>query len=113
MKHVFIIGIALLLFASCGRQQQAESVVEDFVEQQLQQDATFLDFSDVDSTRVLSDSLVETMRQNAGKTVQYQDRTGQTLMFIRTQYLIDKDTMSATFYLDSELSGVVAYKVNG
>ena len=39
MKRIYIIiGMALLLFASCGRQQQAKSSVKDFVEQQLHRD---------------------------------------------------------------------------
>ena len=34
MKHTIyiIIGVAMLLFASCGRQQTAKSIVKDFME---------------------------------------------------------------------------------
>ena len=34
MKHsvYIIIGVALLLFASCGQQQKAKSVVKDFMD---------------------------------------------------------------------------------
>lgn len=114
MKHLeyIIIDIALLLFASCGQQQQAKSVVKDFVEQQLHKDVSYLDFSDVDSTRVLSDSIIQAMRGRAEKSIQYQPYQGKTLMHIRVQYLLDKDTCSATFYLDKEMTGVVAFKRN-
>ena len=50
-KCIYIIGVALLLFASCGRQQQAKSSIKDFVETQLHRDASYIDFSSVDSTR--------------------------------------------------------------
>ena len=44
MKRIYIIiGVALLLFASCGRQQQAKSSVKDFVEQQLHRDVSYLE----------------------------------------------------------------------
>ena len=114
MKHLsyFIIGVALLLFASCGQQQQAKSVVKDFVQNQLHKDVSYIDFSDVDSTRVLNDSIIEAMRSRAAKNIQYQTYQGKTLMHIRVQYLLDKDTCSATFYLDKEMTGVVAYKQN-
>ena len=72
MKRIYIIiGVALLLFASCGRQQQAKSSVKDFVEQQLHRDVSYLDFSSVDSTRAITDSLIQTLRNRAGQGVQY------------------------------------------
>lgn len=108
-----IIGVALLLFASCGQQQQAKSAVKDFVDQQLQQqDVSYLDFSAVDSTRAVTDSLVQAMRKRVGGSVQYQERTGNTLLHIRAQYVTEGDTLSATFYLDPQSMGVVAYKKN-
>ena len=108
-----IIGLALLLFASCGRQQQAKSIVKDFVKQHLHEDVSYLDFSDVDSTQTISDSLIQVLHQRAGKTISYQQRMGQTLFYIRAKYLSDKDTLSTTFYLDRDLQGVVAFKENG
>jgi len=107
-----IIGVALLLFVSCGQQQKAKSAVKDFVENQLQQDVSYLDFSDVDSTRAISDSLVNVLRGKGGKEVQYQERKGNKLLHIRAKYLLEDDTMSATFYLEPEEFGVVAYKKN-
>ena len=112
MHKYIIIGIALLLLASCGQQQRAKSVVKDFVQEQLHKDVSYLDFADVDSTHVLSDSIIQAMRSRAGKSIQYQNYQGKTLMHIRVKYLLDKDTCSATFYLDKEMTGVVAFKRN-
>jgi hypothetical protein len=52
------------------------------------------------------------LRSRAGQGVLYQDASGKTLLHIRAQYLLDDDTLSATFYLDPATMGVVAFKEN-
>ena len=120
MRHslYIIIGAALLLFASCGRQQQAKSIVKDFMEDNVADysKVSYLDFCDVDSTRIISDSLLQVMRQHApshfNHDIHYQPRLGKTLFLMRVRYTLEGDTCSATFYLDASLSGVVAFKQN-
>ena len=108
---IYIIGIVLLLTA-CGQQQRAKSVVKDFMETYQKGDVSYLEFSDLDSTKVLSDSLVNALQQQAGKGVTFQKRTSTTLLLIRAKYLLDDDTCSTTFYLDPSTMGVVACKQN-
>jgi len=108
---IYIIGVMLLLTA-CGQQQRAKSVVKDFMETYRQGDVDYLEFSDVDSTKMLSDSLVNVLQQQAGKKVTFQKRNGTTLLLIRAKYLLDDDTCSTTFYLDPSTMGVVACKQN-
>ena len=108
---IYIIGIVLLLTA-CGQQHRAKSVVKDFMETYQKGDVDYLEFSDVDSTRVLSDSLINALQQQAGKDVTFQKRTSTTLLLIRAKYLLDDDTCSTTFYLDPSTMGVVACKQN-
>ena len=108
---IYIIGVMLLLTA-CGQQQRAKSVVKDFMETYQKGDVSYLDFSDVDSTKVLTDSLIRVMQQQAGKDVTFQKRTSTTLLLIRAKYLLDDDTCSTTFYLDPSTMGVVACKQN-
>ena len=119
MKRIYIIiGVALLLFASCGQQQQAKSVVKDFMEQHLADASglSYLHFSDVDSTHVVSDSLLHVMRHAVSdryrSPLPFADRRSSKLFHIRVNYLLGQDTCSTTFYLDSELSSVVALKEN-
>ncbi len=103
----------MLLFASCGRQQQAKSAVKDFMEEQLHRtDVSYMDFSDVDSTHTFSDSMITVLRQRGAQNVKYQQREGRTLLHIRAKYLQGQDTCSSTFYLDKEATGIVAYKDN-
>jgi len=115
MKSIsyIIIGVALLLFVSCGQQQQAKSVVKDFMEEQLHRtDVSYLDFSSVDSTHTFTDSMIASLRQRASKDIHYQERKGRSLLHIRAKYIQGKDTCSTTFYLDSQADGVVAFKEN-
>ena len=110
-----IIGIALLLFASCGRQQAAKSAVKDFVGQYLYEDVSYVDFTSVDSTRAISDSLIDVLHRQARPalgTPDYRPRTGRTLFVIRANYHVGDDTLSSTFYLNPDLDGIVAYKDN-
>ena len=112
MKNVlYIIGVTLLL-AACGQQQRAKSVVEDFMAGQLHKDVSYLDFTDVDSTHFFTDSLVQALRQRGPQGVQYQEWNDRILLHIRAQYLEGKDTCSATYYLDRNATGVVAFKLN-
>ena len=108
---IYIIGVMLLLTA-CGQQQRAKSVVKDFMETYQQGDIDYLEFSDVDSTKMLSDSLINALQQQAGKKVSFQKRNSTTLLLIRAKYLLDDDTCSTTFYLDPSTMGVVACKQN-
>ena len=107
-----IIGIALLLLISCGKQQQAISVVKDFMEQSLHKEVAYVEFSGVDSTHAISDTLLQTLRQRGPKDVQYMERVGNTLLYIRAKYVEGQDTCSTTFYLDKEAVGVIAFKEN-
>ena len=102
---IYIIGVLLLLTA-CGQQQRAKSVVKDFMETYQQGDVDYLEFSDVDSTKVLSDSLINALQQQAGKKVTFQKRNSTTLLLIRAKYLLDDDTCSTTFYLDPSTMGI-------
>ena len=108
---IYIIGVLLLLTA-CGQQQRAKSVVKDFMETYQNGDVDYLEFSDLDSTKVLTDSMIDVMQQQAGKNVTFQKRTSPSLLLIRAKYLLDEDTCSTTFYLDPQTMGVVACKQN-
>ena len=113
-----IIGVTLLLFASCGQQQRAKSVVKNFMKEGVADysQVDYLSFNDVDSTRTISDSLLEVMHQHVPSRfrhgIRYQPRKGHLLFLLRTKYLYGQDTCSATFYIDAQMAGVVAFKEN-
>lgn len=112
-----IIGIlALLLFTACGQRYQAKSLVKDFVKEHAVEELDITSFSDLDSTKVIGDSLFQAMQQNAAKDPLFKqvDFSGQKatspLLYIRMRYQEDTLELSKTFYFDKDLSAVVAFK---
>ena len=113
MKSLYIIiGVGLLLLTACGQQQQAKSMAKDFIESHISKDVSYVEFSDIDSTKAISDSVLQALQQRGPQGVQYQQRSGQTLRLIRAKYVLNDDTCSATVYFDADMKGVVAVKEN-
>ena len=122
MMHTraYIINITLclggLLFASCGKQYTAEQTVKDFVAENMQDgvETSGVDFADLGTTRHINDTLVAKMRKNGAPLfksgVQYTQAPAGDLFYLRMRYLYQGDTLQNTFYLDSTLTQVVAFK---
>ena len=124
MRHTLyiIISMALLLLTACGQQYQAKSVIQDFVDQYVTEPASRSSVSIVkfDSTRVLKDSLIQAMRTNADtiqryvKPIRYAEgEVGSKLFVARISYTIYDVEYSDTYYLDEQLTRVIAFKSNG
>lgn len=116
-RAYIIIGImAVLLFTSCGQQYKAKSLVKDFVKEHSTEELDITAFTDLDSTRVISDSLFQAMQQNAEKDPLFKDvdfrgkTASSTLLFIRMRYQKDTLELSKTFYFDKDLSTIIAFK---
>jgi len=117
-----IIGIAVLLPVACGQQHQAKEVIEDFVEQFSSDPSAYSSITIVrfDSTHVLSDSIVAKMRANADtiqrfktKQIKYTDGSkGKKVFVARIKYTIHDAEYSDTYYLDDQLTHVIAFKSN-
>lgn len=123
MRHLIyiIIGIAPLLFASCGPQSEAEELVEQFMEQNMREELrpSSLHFTDIDSTHAMTDSIVISLRQQAKRSSRYQgtikyapDEPFKKLIVTRVRYELDDQECSDTYYLDMDLTRVVAFKEN-
>lgn len=119
--YFIIIGMSLLLFASCGPQQEAEELVEQFMKQNMKEelDISGLHFTDIDSTRLVNDSVVISLRQQAKRASRYQgnikyapDQPFKQLITIRVKYYIEEKEYSDTYYLDMDLTRIVAFKEN-
>jgi hypothetical protein len=115
--YIIIGGIsALLLFASCGQQYHAEKTVEAFVEANMEQPdkITNCDYADIGTTRHINDSLISLMRQRGAqgfkKGITYGQLPEGDLYYLRMRYVHEGDTMQNTFYLNQELTEVVAFK---
>ena len=111
----------MLLFVSCGQQHQAKEIIQDFVDQNATEPSSrsSISFVKFDSTRVINDSIILAMRANADtikryvKLVKYAEGSfGGKLYVARITYTIDGVEYSDTYYLDDQLSRVVAFKSN-
>ena len=122
MKRLYIIiGIGLLLFASCGQQHQAKEVIREFIDQHAVDPSSrsSISMAKFDSTKVLNDSIINLMRTNADTIQRYQKSIkyaegpiGKKLYIARITYSIHDIEYSDTYYLDEQLTRVVAFKSN-
>lgn len=120
IKH-FLLLIHILLYVSCGPQQQAESVIEDFMMTNLK-DATTLniiEYGKLDSTRYLNDSIIDRLCKTAKESALYKDnihfsdkKNGNKLMILRVKYQVNGKEHHATYYLSEDFTKVIALKNN-
>ena len=124
-----IIGVTLVLLSvSCGQQHQAKQVIQEFVEQYATEPSAYssISITKLDSTRVLNDSVINRMRTDADTIQRYRSTkrgnepmkyadaaSGKKLFVARIAYTIDSTEYSDTYYLDENLTSVVAFKTNG
>ena len=119
-SRAYIINITIclgvLFLASCGKQHTAEQTVKDFVAQNMQEgvETSGYDFADLGTTRHINDSLVAEMRKKGADLftsgIQYDKAPQGDMFYLRMRYLYKGDTLQNTFYLDSTLTHVVAFK---
>ena len=103
-RNIIIGGLALLL-TSCGQQYKAEKTVDKI---------SGRDFADVGTTRHISDSLIQIMRHRGAplfkQGISYGNVPQGELFFLRMRFIHKGDTLQNTFYLNQELTEVVAFK---
>jgi hypothetical protein len=117
-KLYIIIGIVVVaLLASCGKQYKAETLVEEFIEQNAiaPEKMVSRNFAKLDSTKVIRDSLVEAMQQRGGilfkKDIAYPAASANRMLyFLRMKFVYEGDTLQQTFYIDESLQQVVSFK---
>ena len=123
MRHslYIIIGVALLLFASCGQQHQAKEVIQAFVDENAAEPSarSSISIAKFDSTKVINDSVILAMRANADTIKRYKQaikyaegQPSRKLFVARISYTIDGAEYSDTYYLDDQLTRVIAFKSN-
>lgn len=118
-------GIVLAL-TSCGDQHKAQSLVKDFLNENLEEnDCSYERFSRLTPTAMIDINGVKAMRQHMSKmpymkkNINYQDASAisDTLLYIRATYKLTgkagkEQELTQTFYMDKALTHVVAFKEN-
>lgn len=126
IKIILALGLVLALTASCGDQHKAQSLVKDFLNENLEQtDCSYERFSKLTPTAMINQDGVKAMRQHMSqmpyvkKGINYQNAASlpDTLLYIRATYkLTDKagkeQELTQTFYLDKALTRIIAFKEN-
>lgn len=90
-------------------------MVEDFMKSGLGlTDYDVVEWSRVDSTFFVSDSVLQAMRSQAAtqvRGVSYVKATPK-LLYLHVRYVQGNDTLRKTFYFDDTMSGIVGFKDN-
>lgn len=106
----------MLLLASCGRQHDAEKTVAAFVEANAEAPDRMTDrsYTKLSMTPLISDSLISVMRHRGAplfkKVIRYPEAQADTLYYLRMRFIHQGDTLHNTFYLNKELTAVMAFK---
>ena len=118
---ITIVSLVLLL-TSCGQQHEAEALVEDFMDKNMKDEVSInaRRFTDIDSTFLLTNDVIQKMRNKAAnggqrykKGINYADGNPTRKLFItRVKYYVDTLECSDTYYLNADLTHIVAFKEN-
>ena len=125
-KLTFLAMGLVLALTSCGDQHKAQSLVKDFLNENLEErDCSYERFSRLTPTAMIDMNGVKDMRQHMSqmpymkKNINYQDASAisDTLLYIRATYKLTDKTgkeqeLTQTFYMDKALTRVVAFKDN-
>ena len=113
--------VAVMAFSSCNKEKTTtQKLVKEFLKENLvSEDFKVMDYSDLSSTKLVTDSMCQQMRTKmAGNALfksgmRYAEGPATKKMhFIRVKYRVDKDTIFQTFYIDEQQTRVVALKEN-
>lgn len=123
MRIIHILPLSALLFLtiSCGPKQQAESTIKCFLEANLKdtRDLNIIQYGEIDSTRYLNDSIIEKLRKDIKKSRPYkkdikfsQNKEEDKLIILRVKYNTNGKDYHDTYYLDKDMTRVIAIKSN-
>ena len=122
MMFVMVSGL-VLMFTSCGDQHKAQSLVKDFLNENLvDQDCSYERFSRLTPTAMISFDQMKVMRQNVSKlpyvkkNINYNDAAyPDTLLYLGGYIQADQPSgreagSNPNFYLDKGLTRVIGFK---
>lgn len=112
-----MMSMSALSLTSCYDNREAKALVKEFLDNNLKnENYTAEYFSKVDSTFVISDSVLNDIQQKAHasglfKPLKFGERgNSRRLNFIKVRYVTGNDTIKQTFYFDEKTTRVVGVK---
>jgi hypothetical protein len=113
--------VAVMAFSSCNKEKTTtQKLVKEFLKENLvSEDFKVMDYSDLSSTKLVTDSMCQQMRTQMATNALFtsgmryaEGPATKKMHFIRVKYRVDKDTIFQTFYIDEQQTRVVALKEN-
>lgn len=121
---IFFLGF-MLLFTSCGEQHKAQSLVKDFLNENLiDNDCSYERFGKLTPTAMINADRLAAMRKDietlpiVKKGIRYKSNDlPDTLLYIRATYKLtgkngEKEKFTQTFYMDKGITHIIAFKKN-
>ena len=115
--------IFVLLFAACGQQHDAEVLIKEFMNANLKSPTALsaIEFHKMDSTSRIGDSVIANIRKFT-ESANGQYRTGiaypaggndgKKIKLVRVEYKLDGKAYSDTYYLNNDVTRIIAVKTN-
>lgn len=126
MRKIFILLFltAGIMFTSCGEKHIAKNTIKEFLKASIandtdgeQEDYDIKSYGDIDSTKYVTEDLINAMHANADKdknfksTILYWKPTeGEQLKYINVDMTVNDNDTTYTFYLTNDMLKVVAFK---
>ena len=118
MKKTLYIIMCGLMLAACSNRHKASSSIEAFLTENLANPEFKTEYITMDSTRKLKDSVIVALQQQASadkafkRNIRWEKPTDGKYIFVRMKVIQQQDTAVRTFYLNPEMTAVVALKQN-
>ena len=118
MRKVLYIIMCTLVLTACGNRRKACNAVEDFLRQNLVNAEFKTEYISMDSTYKVKDSVLIALQQQAPqdkafkKGIKWDKPVPGKIIYMRMKVIQQEDTIVRTFYLDPEMTKVLAFKQN-
>lgn len=118
MRKVLYIIMCSLVLMACGNRRKAINTVDEFLKANLVNAEYETEFISMDSTYKVKDSVLVALQQQAPqdkafkKGIKWEKPVPGKFIYMRMKVIQQEDTLVRTFYLDPEMTKVLAFKQN-
>lgn len=118
-SKLLLCGAVVAMVSSCGKQHKVESVVGDFISATAISTDYTVDYTPLDSTDRIPVERIEAMKKAAATDPLFKKKltfgavpADNKYIYTTAKLINGNDTVVRTFYLDANITQVVAFKEN-
>ena len=106
------------MLTACTSRRKATTAIDEFLSQNLVNTEYTTEFLAMDSTHKLKNHIIVNLQQQASadkafkKDIKWDKPSSEKYIFMRMKVIQGTDTMIRTFYLNPEMTKVLAFKEN-